>query len=159
MMRVQQLRRLSPKSRIGENNGRWKGGRIQHKPNYYVQVWQPSHHFASKQGYVPEHRLVWEQTHNACLLKKSHVHHINGIKDDNRPENLQAMTQKQHLRLERQIDMSQRKCFWCESMKTKTCSRTNRPIWFRREKETLICYRCHQKDRRSQIKNVPATKT
>jgi len=45
--------------------------------------------------YRPEHCLIWEQ-HSGSLPKGWHVHHINGVKDDNRIENLQAMPSKKH---------------------------------------------------------------
>lgn len=43
-----------------------------------------------------EHRLVWEQHYDACLLSWGHIHHKNHIRTDNRIGNLEAMTISQH---------------------------------------------------------------
>jgi hypothetical protein len=46
--------------------------------------------------YRGEHIIVWEQAHNKTLPKNWVVHHINGIKSDNRIENLTAMARNKH---------------------------------------------------------------
>lgn len=49
--------------------------------------------------YIKEHRLVMEHVLGRQLRADEVVHHINGVRHDNRPENLQVMTQAEHLRL------------------------------------------------------------
>lgn len=43
-----------------------------------------------------EHRVVWEKVNNKQLPKGWVVHHLNGVKDDNRPENLVGMPKASH---------------------------------------------------------------
>ena len=83
----------NPPVRFGKDNNAWKGG-IYHK-NGYVLIYNPNHPRANPR-YVPEHILVWEETHGKYLPEGYVVHHLNGIKDDNRRENLTAVPKPQH---------------------------------------------------------------
>jgi transposase len=72
----------------GAKHRDWKGGRIIDKSGY-VLVYQPEHPKARKTGYILEHRLAMGQHIGRTLDNREVVHHINGILDDNRIENLQ----------------------------------------------------------------------
>lgn len=77
----------------GKRNPNWRGGRTV-ASNGYVLVRRPGHRLADVRGYVYEHRLVAEEQLGHRLQPGEEVHHINGIKHDNRPENLQVVPSK-----------------------------------------------------------------
>lgn len=59
----------------------------------------------NKKGNAKVHRLVMEQYLGRKLLNDEVVHHINENKKDNRIENLQVMTKREHSRMHRINDL------------------------------------------------------
>ncbi len=71
-----------------DKNYRWKGGRFKNKFGYIV-ISNPLYEYGNgEKQRVLEHRYFMEQHLGRKLTLNEHVHHINGIKDDNRLENL-----------------------------------------------------------------------
>lgn len=81
----------------GENNPAFKGTPFIDKDGY-VRIWAPEHHRADNSGRVYEHILVAEAAYGNPISREYHVHHINGVKHDNRPENLEVLLESEHHR-------------------------------------------------------------
>lgn len=77
------------KLRIGDKNPRWKGGHYTQKNGYICILINPK-------VYVLEHRFLMEKHLGRKLNINEEVHHRNGIKDDNRIENLEIVVKKMH---------------------------------------------------------------
>jgi len=90
-------RRKGGRLMFGERNPAWKGG-SHITPFGYKRILVGNHPRANN-GYVFEHIIVWEKTHNQSVPKGYVIHHLNGIKTDNRPENLIAMKRSEHINL------------------------------------------------------------
>lgn len=73
-----------------DKHPRWKGGKYIDEHGY-IRIW------LGNKKWRYEHRLIMEKKINRPILRKEIVHHINGIKTDNRIENLELMSIKKHI--------------------------------------------------------------
>src|SRR5678815_4608528 len=89
--RVRTCSRSCARKRDWKTRGRKQ--RLNH-PSGYILVYCPGHPYGIGTGsnYVLEHRLVMEKTLCRLLDPRERVHHKNGRRDDNRPENLELWT-------------------------------------------------------------------
>ena len=87
---------LPRKNRRGASHPKWRGGVVM--SNGYVSVLLPEHPYAQKHGYIKRARLVLEKKLGRLLSPEESSHHINGIKTDDRPENLEAKSNSAHIR-------------------------------------------------------------
>lgn len=72
----------------GNKNPLWKGGKTINR-NGYVEI------SSGKNKGMLEHRIVWEKAFGK-IPEGYIIHHLNGIKTDNRLENLSLLPRKHH---------------------------------------------------------------
>jgi hypothetical protein len=88
----------------------WAGGRTITEHGYVLIYIGKNKHLADTRGYAYEHRLVAEYKLGRELMNWEKVHHINGNRQDNRPENLQVVgSNAEHYLLHRKAGSNRRK--------------------------------------------------
>ncbi len=100
MRSMSEAQRLVDRTR--ENSANWKGGKYTHVTGY-IFVRAPEHHLSHPNGYIAEHRLVMEEKLGRELKLGEVVHHIDGDKQNNDPDNLALMNRAQHVFEHKQI--------------------------------------------------------
>lgn len=86
-----------------EKNHFWKGGRCIDGDGY-VLIKTSGHPYATKSGYVREHRLVMERELGRYLEPAEIVHHQDGDKANNDPSNLRVYETNSHHFLDEHMD-------------------------------------------------------
>ncbi len=79
------------RTKTGKLSHRWKGGRCKMSGYWHIKI--------GYKNYRREHVLKMEEKIGRRIYAHECVHHINGIKTDNRIENLQLMSRSDHSRL------------------------------------------------------------
>ena len=84
-----------PGELVRERNPNWRGGRSIASNGYVLIRVGVGHPLADVRGYAYEHRLVASEMLGRPLAPFENVHHVNGRRDDNRPENLELWVKAQ----------------------------------------------------------------
>lgn len=135
----------------GVQNPKWNGGKTI-TSNGYIMLWKPDHPDRDSRGYIKEHRLIMEKHLGRRLKHSELVHHINGIKTDNRIENLEIMTMALHMQHHKSKDMSNRICFKCGTDQTNPDSGRRNRHWSVNIPTGWLCQKCYQRNLRIQKK-------
>jgi hypothetical protein len=85
-----------PDGRFGDKAANWKGGKVLN--NGYIFVYAPDHPAATPDNpHVQEHRLVMEKVLGRYLREDEVVHHRDGDRQNNDPDNLEVKSRAQHV--------------------------------------------------------------
>lgn len=125
-----------------EQHWKWNGGkRIR---NGYIQVLKRNHPRSDSDGYIMEHRLIFEEYNRCCLLPWIDIHHIDGNKSNNKINNLKPLSSSEHTKIHFKKDMSNRVCLLCKSKTTIINKKTGYYSWYKYH-NGFICRKCYNK--------------
>ena len=129
-------------------NGRTKG------PSNSIYCLSHGHPRAEPHGYVLEHRLVAEKALGKYLPNKAVVHHNNGIRNDNRPENLTICEDENYHKLLHQRKRAYNACGNADWLKCKYCKQYDDPqnLYIAPNDSHKYHRRCKAKEERSKYK-------
>ena len=111
--------------------------------NGYRLVYEPNHPKAMKSknwlGYVYEHIIIAEEGLNRSISKTEIVHHLNGDRSDNYPDNLIVIEESQHRKIHAWIERGA--LYKTEEPNNKHCKVCSKPI-SRRSSKTYCSIKC-----------------
>ena len=82
-------------NRKREFNSSWNGGKYRSEGYVYL-LDETKRHLKGASRYTAEHTIVAEKKYGRVIEKDELVHHLNGIRNDNRSENLVIIKRKGH---------------------------------------------------------------
>ena len=124
---------INQKNQFGKLASGWQGGvRIK---DGRVMFYAPSHPNCDKKKYVFRYRLVAEKKIGRFLSDNEHVHHKNENTMDDKPDNLQVMSQSAHSSHHRKLYGKWSKHF----TQCKSCNSTNI-----KHRAFGLCRRCYK---------------
>lgn len=86
------------KGKKGSQSPKWKGGEMIFQG--YILIYAPNHEGSNKKGYIKRANLVWYEKTNEIIKLPYFLHHINGIKTDDKFENLEKVNRSEHMKIE-----------------------------------------------------------
>lgn len=98
----QAIREAQKQGRFCNPPSSWKGEYHQRQNSSgYVFIRVPEDYpfprQSSSRRMIAEHIVVWEKAHYKRLPEGWSIHHLNGLKSDNRPQNLVALPNRKHI--------------------------------------------------------------
>lgn len=92
-----------------------------------MKLHMPEHPNAGKRGYVQEHVYLAAKALGRAVPKGAEVHHVNGIKTDNRPENLVLYESRAYHKLLHQRQRALEECGNANWRKCRHCKAWDAP--------------------------------